>query len=202
MKISKIEVQKRNKKRSSIYIDGEFRFGLSNDIILKYDLKEGDEITEEEINKLLIAEEKERLKQKAFRLLRYRNRSVEEMKQKLLRSDYEPELVDEVVRELVDDHILDDRRFACDFVSEYTEVKPKGNLFIINELKRKKVNDEYIQAALEKRDEKGMIRDIINKKFPKLNKKDIRQKAKVLRYLISRGFTPNLVYEILGEDYE
>jgi len=202
LKISKIEVQKKNKKRSSIYIDGEFRFGLSNDIILRYDLKEGDEITEEEINKLLLAEEKERLKQRAFRLLRYRNRSVEEMKQRLLRLGYESELVNDVVKELVDEHILDDRRFACDFVSEYTEVKPKGNLFIINELKRKKVEEEFIKEALEKRDEKGMIRDIINRRFSKFNKKDLKPKAKIIRYLISRGFTPNLVYEVLGQDYE
>ncbi|MEO0190199.1 MAG: RecX family transcriptional regulator [candidate division WOR-3 bacterium] len=202
MKISKIEVQKRNKKRSSIYIDGEFKFGLDNEIILRYDIKEGDELTEDQVKNLLLAEEKQKIKQRAYRLLRYRSRSVAETKDRLQKLGYEPEIVEEVVHELVEEGILNNHKFAREFVSDYTNLKPRGNIFIVNELKKKKVDDAYIKEILKERDEKSLIKKIIEKKFSNFNKKDPKQKAKIIRYLLYRGFTLQTIYEVLGEDYE
>ncbi|MEO0155683.1 MAG: RecX family transcriptional regulator [candidate division WOR-3 bacterium] len=202
MKISKIEVQKKNKKRSSIYIDGEFKFGLDNEIILRYNIKEGDEITEDQVKNLLLAEEKQKIKQRAYRLLRYRSRSIAEMRDRLKKLGYEPEIVEEVVHELVEEGILNNHKFAREFVSDYTNLKPRGNIFIVNELKKKKVDDAYIKEILKERDEKNLIRKIIEKKFSNFDKKDQKQKARIIRYLSYRGFTPQAIYDVLGEDYE
>lgn len=202
MKISKIEVQKKNKKRSSIYIDGEFRFGLDNEIILKYDIKEGDELNEEQIKNFLLAEEKQKIKQRAYRLLRFRNRSIAEMKGRLEKLGYESEIVEEVVKELIEEGILNDHKFAREFINDYTNLKPKGNIFIMNELKKKKVDDRHIQEVLRGRNEKELIKSIIDKKFSGFNKKDLKKKAKIIRYLLYRGFTLQAIYEVLGEDYE
>ncbi len=202
MKISKIEVQKKNKKRSSIYIDGEFKFGLDNEIILKYEIKEGDELTEDQIKNFLLAEEKQKIKQRAYRLLKYRSRSIAEMKDRLLKLGYEPEIVERAVRELIEEGILNNHKFAREFVSDYTNLKPKGNIFIMKELKSKKVDDLYIQEVLRERDEKSLIKKILEKKFSDFNKKDPKQKAKIIRYLLYRGFTLQAIYEVLGEDYE
>lgn len=202
MKISKIEVQKRNKKRVSIFIDGEFKFGLDNGIILKYDLKEGDEITEGQIKNLLFAEEKQRLKQRVYRLLRYRSRSVAEMKERLERMGYDPGIVEDVINELIEEGFLNDQKFVQNFVGEYTNLKPKGNIFILNELKKKKVNEILIEKVLKDRDEKEIIKKILKKRFSNVNIKDPKQKAKIIRYLLNRGFTIQVIYEVLGEDYE
>ncbi|MCX7995037.1 MAG: RecX family transcriptional regulator [candidate division WOR-3 bacterium] len=202
MKISRIEAQKRNRKRSNIYLNGEYRFALDNEIILNYDLKEGDEITEEQISYLLLAEQKRRLKQRAYRLLRYRNRSIAEMKERLQRLGYETEMVEEIVRELIEEGILNDQKFVRDFVSDYTYLKPKGNVFIINELRKRKIDGNLIQEILQERDEKPLIKDIIKKRFGELDKGNKKQKAKIVRYLLSKGFTHSSIYEVLGEDYE
>ena len=45
MKITKIEQQKKNKSRMSVFIDGEFSFGTDNFTLLSLHLKEGEEIT-------------------------------------------------------------------------------------------------------------------------------------------------------------
>jgi len=202
VKISKIELQKRNKKRFSIFIDGEFRFGLTADIIIKYDLKEGDEITEDDIKNFLLAEEKEHLKQRVFRLLRYRSRSIAEMKERLMRLGYEPNIVEIVVNELIEEGILNDQRFVQEFASDYTELKPKGNIFIMSELRKKKVDPSLIEETIKNRDEKSIIRSMLQKKFSNFNKKDPKQKAKIIRRLLSRGFTSRAIYEVLGEEYE
>ena len=42
--ITKIEVQKRNKDRSNIYIDNEYAFSLSNELVYKEGLKTDEKI--------------------------------------------------------------------------------------------------------------------------------------------------------------
>ena len=49
MKITKIEVQKKNKSRVNLYLDGEFNCGLSLETIVKNGIKEGREITDEQL---------------------------------------------------------------------------------------------------------------------------------------------------------
>ncbi len=202
MKISKIEVQKKNKKRSSIFINGEFKFGLTTEIIVKYGLKEGDEISDEDIKNLLLAEEKEHLKQRAYRLLRYRNRSIAEMKDRLTKLGYESDIVEMVINELKEEGILDDQKFVKGFASEYTELKPKGNIFILRELRKKRVDQSLIEEIIKERDEKGIIKTMLQRKFPNYNKNDLKQKTKIMRYFLSRGFTLRAVYEVLGEEYD
>ena len=47
MIVTEIKQQKKDKSRYSVYIDGEFAFGLIMDDILYFKLKEGEEIPEE-----------------------------------------------------------------------------------------------------------------------------------------------------------
>ena len=49
MKITKIEIQKKNKNRVNLYLDEEFYCGLSLETIMKNHLKEGFEINENQI---------------------------------------------------------------------------------------------------------------------------------------------------------
>lgn len=202
MKISRIEVQKKNKKRSSIFINGEFKFGLTTDIVIKYGLEEGDEITEEDVKNLLLAEEKEYLKERAYRLLRYRNRSIAEMKDRLIKLGYEPDIIEMIINELKQEGALDDRKFVKGFASDYTELKPKGNIFIRRELQKKKVDQSLIEEIIKERDEKNILKTILQKKFPNYDKNDLKQKAKIIRYFLGKGFTVRTIYEVLGEEYE
>lgn len=202
MKISRIEVQKKNKKRSSIFINGEFKIGLTTDIVIKYGLKEGDEITEEDVKNLLLAEEKEYLKERAYRLLRYRNRSIAEMKDRLIKLSYEPDIIEMIINELKQEGALDDRKFVKGFASDYTELKPKGNIFIRRELQKKKVDQSLIEEIIKERDEKNILKTILQKKFPNYDKNDLKQKAKIIRYFMGKGFTIRTIYEVIGEEYE
>ncbi len=183
-------------------MNGEFKFGLSNEIVLKYNIKEGDELTEEQVKNLLLAEEKERLKQRAYRLLRFRSRSINEMKQKLINLGYEQEIVEAVVQDLIEEGVLNDQKFVREFTSDYTELKPKGNIFIMNELRKKKVDATLIEDVLTNRDEKSLIKNMLEKKFSNLDKSNPKERAKIIRHLLSKGFTPRVIYEVIGEEHE
>lgn len=198
MKISKIEPQKRNKKRSTIFINGNFAFGLSNEIILKYDLHEEDEIDDDLIQNVLLAQERQKIRERAFRILRYRRRTVQEMRTRLLKIGFEENLVNEVLEEFSQDKTLDDTTFAEAFAADYTKLKPKGNIFIKRELAKRGISVEVIEDLIQKRDERRLVKEFIEKKLTRFNIKDLKDKRKMTQHLLRRGFTPGVVYEVLN----
>lgn len=199
MKISRIEPQKKNKNRCSIYIDGEFRFGLTKDLVLKYDLQEGEEISDQEIQNILFQEEKVKIRNRAFKILHYRQRSVQELKNRLINIGFNQSLVDEVIDDFIADKTLDDERFARAFVSDYTKLKPKGNKFIYYELMKKGISKEIITRLISERNEKELVKMFVQKKLHNLNKSNPKERQKIIRRLLSHGFTPSVVYEIINE---
>lgn len=197
MKISKIEPQKKNKKRSTIYINGDFAFGLSNEILLKFDLHEGDPIDENIIQNVLLEQEKQRIRERALRILAYRKRSVEELKTRLMKIGFDKDLVSEIIEGFVRDSVLNDDDFTEAFVADYTTLKPKGNIFISRELAKKGISQQAIQNVLRMRDENQIVKDFLQKKLAHFNLKNPKDRQKVLRRLLSRGFTPRVVYGLL-----
>jgi regulatory protein len=198
VKISKIEPQKKNKQRCSIFIDGEFRVGLTKEIVVRYNLHEGLEITDREFDEILHQAEKGKIANRAFKILHYRERSVDELRTRLIRIGFDDQLVDELVDELIADKTLDDERFANAFVNDYTNLKPKGNRFILSELNKKGIAKEIIARLLSTRDERTMIRQYVEKKASSLDIKNPKQRQRLVRRLLTRGFTPSIVYEIIN----
>lgn len=200
MKISKIETQKKNKKRSTIYIDGQYAFGLANEIVLKFDLHEGDEITDDLIQNVLLEQERQKIRERAFRLLNYRKRSIQEMKNRLLTIGFDSRLVDEVVAGFVRDQLLDDVTFAQAFVNDYTSLRPKGNIFISRELAKKGIPRKVIEATVRTRDESLIAKDFLRDKLSHLKIDDIKDRQKAIRRLLARGFTPGVVYDVIDNN--
>jgi len=199
VKISKIEVQKRNKNRCSIYIDGEFKVGLARELVLKYDLHEGNRITPEELKNILYNAEKSKIRERAFKILRHRERSSRELKERLLRIGFDEMLVEEVIKEFVDDKTIDDERFARAFVNDYTKLKPKGNRFIFRELLKRGISRETITSLVNARNEKVLIEAFINKKLTHLNQKVPEERRKLIRRLLHHGFSIDNIYDVLNE---
>lgn len=202
MKISKIEPQKKNKRRSTIYINGNFAFGLSNEILLKFDLHEGDSIDKDLIENVLLEQEKQKIRDRALRILRYRKRSIEELKTRLTKIGFDDGLVSGIIEELIEDNTLNDIDFAESFVADHTNLNPKGNIFISRELKRRGISPKTIDKALCLRDETQVVENFFEHKLSNLNIKNPKDRQKALRRLLSRGFTPSVVYSILNSHEE
>ena len=70
--ITKIETQKRNPKRRSVFIDGKFAFGLDEEVLYKLGVKKGDSLTEQQIKKITKEERKKEAKDVALKILSFR----------------------------------------------------------------------------------------------------------------------------------
>lgn len=169
-------------------------------MVLKYNLQEGAEITEEWIRNILGEKEKMRVKERAYKILRYRDRSAQELKARFIKLGFDESLVNEVIQDFIEEQTINDKRFALAFVNDYTKINLKGNRFIVYELKKKGVPQEVIEEVIANRDEKTLAKTFLEKKLSNFNINNPKERQKVLRRLLARGFTPGVVYDLLKEE--
>jgi regulatory protein len=90
MRIDRIEEQKKNKDRVSVFINNKFAFGLHKEIAQKFALEEGKEIESELIKDIIKQEEQSKANNYALRMLSFRSKSEKEMKDNLSEESLKP----------------------------------------------------------------------------------------------------------------
>lgn len=108
-----------------------------------------------------------------------------------------------IIEVLIKEKYLDEERFARSFCRGKFRVKGWGKEKIKNELKKKKISESCIKKGLQE------IQDFeyqneLNKQFQKKNNntKEVnhfKKKQKIAKYLISKGYENNMVWNKLRE---
>ncbi len=201
-KITKIEPQRRNKTRRSIWLDGCYSFSLSERVLLQAGLRVGDEVSPERVENLISLDQRERAKEIAFRYLTYRPRTVREVLDKLRGKDIPTDIAETVIEDLKRLKLLDDRHFARSWISERLANRPSGKRLLQRELRQKGVGEELIEEALEElypqevEIAKGLLRKRM-RRFKGLEPHKMR--ARAWNFLLRRGFSPQTAQDCLEE---
>lgn len=87
-------------------------------------------------------EERERVRTAALRLLRYRDRSIAEMRQRLRRKVFDPEVIEDEIEQLLSERLLDDERFTGIWIRHKLTISHKGKRLIRAELAAKGISSE------------------------------------------------------------
>jgi len=146
--ITKIEPQKKNNYRFSLFSNDKFIIGVSDANLLKYKLRVGAELTNELLENLKNQEEKDSVLDSAFRFLARRQHSIFELRQKLQRKTNNKSVIETVVDELSKKEYLNDRDFAAAFMNEEIKLKKSGPLLLRKKLIQKGVNAEVIEELI------------------------------------------------------
>lgn len=197
MLITEIKVQKRNKKRCSIFADGQYLMSVGAETVARFNLKAGDEITESFHRDILRQEEKRRIRERAERILAYRDRTPLELKKRVARLGFDPALIDEVIKDYVENKVLDEERLVQSFIADCSRLNPRGNFYIKRQLLAKGVEPGLVEKYLAERDEREVAERLLVKL--KSRRKDL-DRTRAYRLLASRGFTPSVVSEVIGEE--
>ena len=56
MIVTKIERQKRNSQRVNLFLDGEFAFGIHDEVLLRSGIRKWDRLTEETLDTIRVSE--------------------------------------------------------------------------------------------------------------------------------------------------
>jgi regulatory protein len=203
-KITQIETQKKDPDRVSIYLEGAFAFGLEREVILRHHLHEGDEITEHEIDEILLVEERARAKKKALSYLNYRARSTKELERKLLDKGFSERTVHRVIDDFSRVGLLDDSQFATAYVHSKMLQKPMGKRLLRKELWAMGIDEATIERTIGdvygQRSEADVAREMVQKRmqrFTDIEPGSKKVKKKLTDFLLRRGFDWDVIAEVI-----
>jgi len=149
---------------------------------------------------------------RAVNLLAFKQRSVSELRTRLLEKDWtNAEIVEEVIEKLTGYGYLNDVQFAKSFAASQIRQKPIGKRVLKQKLALKKLDKETVDEALEKAFEDTPEAEIIDRAIEKRlrikGKPETREDAKkFFDFLLRQGFSFDLVRdkmrEIAKRDFE
>ena len=144
---------------------------------------------------------RERTMNRAVKLLTAKQRSVAELRERLLEKAWTNfEIVDRVIEKLKEYGYLDDRKYASDLALSKLRQKPQGKRKLQQSMSQKKldreIRDEAIVAAFEKIPEADLIDRAIEKRLRLKGKPETREETKKFYdHLLRQGFDFDLIRE-------
>lgn len=120
-------------------------------------------------------------------------RCVSDVMEKMRRWEYNADEMDYFVRRLIDEGFVDEGRYATAFTKDKFRFAKWGKRKIEYALRAKSIEGRHIQAALDTIDEgeyEALRKQLAEAKAKTLkgDKNDMTNRAKILRFLASRGF--------------
>lgn len=211
--MQKITALKRSPRRERvrIYVDGADvpTAELALDLVLRAGLAPGDPLDEATLEPLLREDETFRARDAALNLLSHRPRSRVELRRRLAGRDFSPGVIDGTVQWLEERGYLDDDAFADAFVRDRLRLRPRGRVGLLNELRRKGVDERTAAASVDRVLEQAGVDEIAlavdaaaawaRKNATTLRKaarsREDRQRARrrLYAHLARRGFAPDAV---------
>ena len=190
-KITALTLQKRNRQRVNVYLDGEFAFGLAR-IVAAY-LGVDQVLDDEKIRQLRNDDQYEVAYQRAIKFIDYRPRSESEVRKNLHDHVISDEIIERVVDRLKQLNLINDARFAQIWIENRNTFRPRSRRALNAELRQRGIDAQTIDESLEDLDEDTLAYQAAQKqrrKYESLERELFQQK--MIQFLGRRGFS----YEI------
>lgn len=191
-KITEITKQK-NKSRLNVFIDGDFACGLNELTVLKYSLKVGDEIEQNELEEIQMKSEEQSAMDNAMKYATTYVKSEAQMRAYLFQKGYMSSLVDKILTKLKYYGYINDEKLAYSYVSFNKEKKGVNKIKL--DLLKMEIDREIIDNALEEIDDidQQTACEKYAQKYMKTHKN--AQKQKLMAHLYSKGFSMSDIYK-------
>lgn len=197
--ITAIVKQMKNPNRVNIYLDDEFAFGLF--LINTVGLKVGQTLSQSEIDNLIEIEQIESGYQKSLRFIAYKPRTQFDIQKKLRQLGFEENNIDQILSKLIDKQYVDDHQFAQNWIENKSVTKPRSRRIITWELKNKKIDEDLIEALLEKMDPDDVLASRAAEKYSRRISTCDNEifKRKLSGFLQRRGFSYSIIRPIVND---
>lgn len=205
MRITAIEPQKHHLERVNVYVDGEFRLALAQEIVYRERLGPGDEISDARIAELEGEDALWKARESALNLLSFRARTATELRRRLREKGFADEVVERAVAELVEKGLVDDSAFAETFVRDRVRLRPKGPRRLVQELRAKGVDVDTAEEAIEEvmrgeeTSELELARAAVARWARRPGEDAQKARRRLYGFLVRRGFGGETVRQLLEE---
>lgn len=203
-KISSIEVQKRNKERFNIYINGEFSFGVSDSTLIRFALHKEQELTPDNVNDIYQSERQSSAYNIAIRYLSHRLRSEKEVRDKLAEEEVPIELIVTTIEKLKDINLVNDIIYGQSYTRTTALINRKGPSTISHELKRKGLSEGDIAVSLDEYNQADQLENaklLGEKQYLKQSRRHSMRESeqKTKSFLIQKGYDSEIVQQVIEE---
>lgn len=158
------------------------------------------ELTEQDVERITRQEQLRKAKEYAVLLLSYRARTVKELRDRLARKKFEPDIIEAAIARLLELKLVDDAQFAHDFAQDRMNIGKKGKWKVRGELLKLGVEKQQIDRALaDAPDELAGAKELVKKyriRYARLEP-DVR-KRRLYALLVRRGFSADTIREALS----
>ncbi len=197
-KITGMKKAKGREKRINVYLDGKLTIKLLAETALKEGLKIGQEITNNQLEKLTGVNHYQRCYNAAVRFLGYRPRSEAEIKQRLQRHGYDADDIEKTLAKLKEQGLVDDIAFARYWRENRETFSPRSRRLTKMELKRKGLSSDVIEQVISEIDEKDSAYRAALSRARRLSLNDYQIfRQRLGSYLGRRGFNYGIIKEII-----
>lgn len=198
--VTKITTQKQ-KGRYNLYLDEQFYCGISENVLVNFQLAKGMELDEATLTALKEADQKSQAYQLALNYLSYQLRTERQMRQYLKEHEINQATIEDNIAQLKTLGYLDDQAYANSFVRTMMNTDLKGPKVIAQKLKANGVSDSQIEQALLQftPEAKQAIGLKLAKKLAKRYQREAfkTQQQKIYQGLMTKGFNSNEIKAIL-----
>lgn len=201
MKITRIEVQKKDDTRFNLYSGDEFIMSASSDSLAKYGYGEF-EISEDELEELKKQEGVMFALKKSIQYASKAMKTTKEIEDYLWKHKVPKEHNEEIIAKLVDFGLIDDDRYLEMYLGEKFNYTKDGSLKIKSKLYLKGFSSKDVDPYLPKYKEKERqnLIDLIEQKI-KSSPAILDNKQKFVRFLMNKGYEYGMVSEELSRVY-
>lgn len=215
-KVTKIERQKKNKDRISIFLDDEFAFGLDEGVFLDSGICKYMELEEDYIEETLKKEDYKKAENYAIYLISQREYTEKKLSDKILSKGYNEEQSEKIIDKFKKYGYINDDSYAERFVRTKQKVSKNGKYKIKSSLYERGIDKDIIDKCMNEYDEDIELENaktLVIKKAKLLKNKNLdkyKLGQKITTYLASKGYAYEIIRKAINsckigieeEDYE
>lgn len=198
--ITSIQAQKR-KGRYNIFIDGQYRFPVSEEVLINFQLHKGQEITKEEIEGITNAEKVSKAYNQALNYLSYQLRTEKEIIDYLYKKDFSDYEIEPTLKKLREQKLINDLEYAKSYTRTMAKTSEKGPKVIQQQLRKKGILENDIDTALLQFTLENQLENVIhliNKLAQKYRNEAFKNKIqKIKKSLLVKGFSTDVINDAL-----
>lgn len=177
----------------------EMKIYIHSEIIRKYNVAKGMELSEEEADRLIYENDLRRARERALYLMESRDHSYRELFDKL-EKNYSEDICFEVCNRLAEIGVINDRRYAEKLCRQLFEVKKLGRYRVRQEMRLKGLGSEIIEEAMENFSEEDepfeRLEKLVEQKYERYLT-DRKGVEKVKNALARKGYSFGEIKEVL-----
>lgn len=199
--ITKITTQQKRTDRYNIFVNEKYAFSVDEEVLLKFNLKKGTELTDLLLSEIQFHDEIQKAFTDALNFLSYRMRSESEVRLHLKKKGVEEAIIREAIHKLYGFKYLDDYEFAKAYVLTHVNGGTKGPVIVRQDLKEKGIEEKLIDKALLEYPRENQVEHAMKlaeksiKKEKNLSERALRQKIE--QTLTRKGFSRDVIQQAL-----